>query len=43
MTDNILSSFKDNTGKKTVIEDSEDDIGELPDSKTFKDTVRVFY
>ena len=43
MTGTIPSSYKDNRGERTVIEDGEDDIDELPDLNFVKDTVRVFY
>ena len=43
VTVHILSSSKGETGKKTVIEDVEDDIDELPDSYFSRATVRLFY
>ena len=43
VTGNIPSSSKGKTGKKTVIEDVEDDIDELPDSDFSRATVRLFY
>ena len=43
MTCHIPSSSKGKTGKKTAIEDVEDDIDELPDSYFFRATVRLFY
>ena len=42
MTDNILSSYKDETGKNTVIEDVEDDVDELPSSDYPKYAVIVY-
>ena len=42
MTGNIPSSSKGNKGKKTMIEDVEDDVDELPDSDFSKSTARVF-
>ena len=43
MTGHIPSSSKGKTGKKTVIEDMEDGIDELPDSDFSRATVRLFY
>ena len=43
VTGHIPSSSKGKTGKKTVIEDVEDDIDELPDSDFSRATVRLFY
>ena len=43
MTGHIPSSSKGKTGKKTVIEDVEDDIYEPPDSDFSRATVRLFY
>ena len=42
MTGNIPWSYKGKTGKKTVIEDVEDDIYEIPDSYFSKAAARVF-
>ena len=42
MTGNIPSSSKGKTGEKTVIEDVEDDVYELPDSDFSKAAARVF-
>ena len=42
VTGNITSSSKGKTGKKTVIEDVEDDVDELPDSDFAKAAARVF-
>ena len=42
MTGNISSSSKGRTGEKTVIEDVEDDVDELPDSYFSKAAARVF-
>ena len=43
VTGHIPSSSKGKTGKKTVIEDVEDDIYELTDSDYSISTVRLFY
>ena len=43
VTGHIPSSSKGKTGKKTVMEDMEDDIDELPDSDFSRATVRLFY
>ena len=43
VTGRIPSSSKVKTAKKTVIEDVEDDIDELPDSDFSRATVRLFY
>ena len=42
MTGNITSFSKGKTGKKTVIENVEDDIYELPDSDLAKVAARLF-
>ena len=42
MTGNIPSSSKGRTGKKTVMEDVENDVDELPDSDFSKSAARVF-
>ena len=42
LTGHIPSSSKGKTGKKTVIEDVEDDIDELPNSNFSRATVRLF-
>ena len=42
-TGHITLSSKGKTGKKTVIEDVEDDIDELPDLDFSRATVRLFY
>ena len=42
VTGNITSSSKGKTGKKTVIEDVEDDVDEIPDSDFAKAAARVF-
>ena len=42
MTGNIPSSYKGKTGKKTVIEDVEDNVDELPDSDFSKAAARMF-
>ena len=42
MTGNITLSPKGRTGEKTVMEDVEDDVYELPDSDISKAAVRVF-
>ena len=43
VTGHIPSLFKGKTGKKTMIEDVEDDIDELPDSDFSRATIRLFY
>ena len=43
VTGHTPSSSKGKTGKKTVIEDVEDDIDEPPDSDFSRSTVRLFY
>ena len=43
VTGHIPSSSNGKTGKKTVIEDVEDDIDEPPDSDFSRATVRLFY
>ena len=43
VTGHIPSSSKGKTGKKTAIEDVEDDIDELPYSDFSRATVRLFY
>ena len=43
VTGHILSSSKVKTGKKTVIEDVEDDMDELHDSDFSRATVRFFH
>ena len=43
VTGHIPLSSKGKTGKKTVIEDVEDDKDELPDSDFSRSTVRLFY
>ena len=42
MTGNIPSPSKGRTGEKTMIEDVEDDVDELPDSDFSKASARVF-
>ena len=42
MTGNIPSSYKGNRGERTVIEDVEYGIDELPDSYVAKANARVF-
>ena len=42
MTGNIPSSYKGSTGEKTLIEDVEDGVDELPDSYFTKAAARVF-
>ena len=43
VTGHTPSSSEGKTGKKTVIEDVEDDIYELPDSDFSRSTMRLFY
>ena len=43
VTGNIPSLSKGRTGEKTVIEDVEDDVDEIPDSDYAKYVARVFY
>ena len=42
MNGNNIFPYKDKTGKKTVIEDVEDEVDEIPDSYFFKAAARVF-
>ena len=42
MTGNIILSSKENTSEKTVTEDMEDDLDELPDSDCVKSVAIVF-
>ena len=42
VTGNISSSYKGNTGKKTMVEEVEDDVYELPDSDFSKAAAIVF-
>ena len=43
MTGNIPSSYKYKTSEKTLIEDVEDELYELPDSDFVRSAARVFY